>query len=69
VDDLKKPLISVASFGCVGLCTAVSFATKGCIVTASDVDRERIAEIREGIPRAENALEYSRALVWTGFKQ
>jgi UDP-N-acetyl-D-mannosaminuronate dehydrogenase len=62
MDNLKKPLRCPAGVGYVVICKAVSFVTKRYIVTASDVDREKIARIREGIPHAESAMGYSRTL-------
>jgi UDPglucose 6-dehydrogenase len=47
---LKKPNISVIGAGYVGLCTAVGFASKGYNVVALDVDKEKIAKIKSGIP-------------------
>ncbi|HUK85070.1 MAG TPA: UDP-glucose/GDP-mannose dehydrogenase family protein [Candidatus Acidoferrum sp.] len=47
---LEKPKISVIGVGYVGLCTAVGFASKGYTVISSDVDAEKVAKIKEGIP-------------------
>lgn len=46
----EKHKISVIGVGYVGLCTAVGFATKGYLVVSSDVDPEKVAKIKEGIP-------------------
>jgi UDPglucose 6-dehydrogenase len=47
---VEKPKISVIGVGYVGLCTAVGFASKGFTVISSDVDAEKVAKIKEGIP-------------------
>jgi UDPglucose 6-dehydrogenase len=47
---LKKPLVSVIGVGYVGLCTAVGFASKGYIVTASTHNSKRAANISRAIP-------------------
>ncbi len=47
---VEKPKISVIGVGYVGLCTAVGFASKGYTVISSDVDAEKVAKIKEGIP-------------------
>ncbi len=47
---VKKPKISVVGVGYVGLCTAVGFASKGYAVISSDIDAEKVAKIKEGIP-------------------
>src|ERR1700690_206698 len=47
---VEKPRISVICVGYVGLCTAVGFASKGYIVTCSDVDADKVTKIKEGIP-------------------
>ena len=46
----KKPKISVIGVGYVGLCTAVSFASKGYSVISNDIDKEKIDKINQGIP-------------------
>ena len=46
----QKPKISVIGVGYVGLCTAVSFASKGYSVVTSDIDKEKIDKINQGIP-------------------
>jgi UDPglucose 6-dehydrogenase len=43
-----KPSISVIGLGYVGLCTAVSFASKGFPAHGVDIDREKINSLREG---------------------
>lgn len=48
--NLKKPKISVIGTGYVGLCTAVSFASRGYTVIASDDDVKKVAKIRESTP-------------------
>ena len=47
---MKKPKISVIGVGYVGLCTAVSFSSKGYSVMASDNVAEKVTKINEGIP-------------------
>ena len=47
---VEKPKISVIGVGYVGLCTAVGFASKGYSVISSDVDTDKVAKIKEGIP-------------------
>ena len=47
---VEKRKISVIGVGYVGLCTAVGFASQGYSVISSDVDVEKVAKIKEGIP-------------------
>ena len=46
----EKPKISVIGVGYVGLCTAVGFASKGYMVISSDIDSDKVARIKKGIP-------------------
>ena len=46
----KRPTISVIGVGYVGLCTAISLASRGYSVVASDIDAEKINKINHGIP-------------------
>ena len=47
---VEKPRISIIGIGYVGLCTAVGFASKGYTVISSDVDVDKVAKIKKGIP-------------------
>lgn len=47
---MEKLKVSVIGTGYVGLGTAVSFATKGFTVLASDSDPQKVTQINQGIP-------------------
>jgi UDPglucose 6-dehydrogenase len=46
---MTKPSISVIGIGYVGLCTALTFASKGFKVIANDNDAEKVSKIRQGV--------------------
>jgi UDPglucose 6-dehydrogenase len=64
----EKPKISIIGVGYVGLCTAVGFASKGYTVISSDVDANKVAKIREGIPpfHEPNLLEMLKQTIQSG---
>ena len=47
---MEKPRISVIGTGYVGLGTALSFASRGYSVIASDSDTEKVNHINQGLP-------------------
>ena len=44
----RKTVVSIIGLGYVGLCTAVTFASRGIKIIGIDVDRKRVEQLQKG---------------------